>query len=395
MAVTAEIINNPWFRLGLVDDTNNAIYCIVAGNPKNGKIIRFVGNLTGKAVDPLTGKLHLLNPGEDPDPGEDELQTLIRKFGKRFVRIPIIQNLKPLKIDRVTFKTTKEKGSRLKDQLNAETIYVYGLLDKFPRPTYHEAFDGSKNLTFGVISTASIEVIDARPAFELYADNLLEILSQKISGYLSGVILKLSYDDYKKRGNELTALELNGLNKIIAELGLTATSLTLSDPELPEEIQKEMEQGEIATVKANAKAEEGRGLGDYHRNVAKGQAEGIGLVGKAEAGRVGSMIDMLKTNGVARKDAALLVTETSVRLATATAIGNLKGTVAVGGNPNMSILAGLNGPIGLTGDDGNDDSTDATPSDGTDKSPVSSSPLVPVVQSTQNRSGKRRKRHGK
>lgn len=272
---------------------------------------------------------------------------------------------------------------------------MYGLLDKFPRPTYHEAFDGSKNLTFGVISTASIEVIDARPAFELYADNLLEILSQKISGYLSGVILKLSYDDYKKRGNELTALELNGLNKIIAELGLTATSLTLSDPELPEEIQKEMEQGEIATVKANAKAEEGRGLGDYHRNVAKGQAEGIGLVGKAEAGRVGSMIDMLKTNGVARKDAALLVTETSVRLATATAIGNLKGTVAVGGNPNMSILAGLNGPIGLTGDDGNDDSTDATPSDGTDKSPVSSSPLVPVVQSTQNRSGKRRKRHGK
>jgi hypothetical protein len=346
MAASEAIMNDIWFRMGIAHDTSNVIYCIVGGDKERGNIIRFIGNLEGKVVEPLSGEIRPLKPGEDPNADEDYLQTQLRKWGKRFVRIPIKETLKILTVDRVVYKKTADKTSeRLKDKLSAQTMKVYGLLAEFPRPTYHEAFDSKQKATFSIVSLATIEVINARPIFEKYSDNFLEMLSEKISGFLSERILKLTIDQYQESEKSFHASQLDkdgrpqleGLNQLLLELGLKCTMLSLSDPELPIEIQRRMEAAAIAAVDAEADRLKGQGAGDKKFYEMDGEARGIARIAEANARRVGAVVDVLHSNGegLNKSRSMIRALEHVESLASADAVGKNQGTFALGANVGL------------------------------------------------------------
>ncbi len=379
MAASEAIMNDVWFRMGIAHDTSNVIYCIVGGDKERGNIIRFVGNLTGKAVDPLTGEIRLLRPGEDPNADEDYLQTLLRKWGKRFVRIPIKEYLKILTVDRVIYKKTADKTSeRLRDKLSSETMKVYGLLGEFPRPTYHEAFDSNKNLTFSIVSLATIEVINARPIFEKYPDNFLEMLSEKISGFLSERILKLTHDEYKQSEKSFDDGELGELNKLLRELGLKCTMLSLSDPELPLEIQRRMEAAAIAAVDAEADRERGRGAGDKIFYEMDGKARGITRMAEANARTVGAIVDVVYSNGdgLDKPKSIERALEHIESLASAEAVGKNQGTFALGG-ANIGLHSWNKRPEAPRRDE-----EDELADEPADEAPVQESTQQPVAVAT-------------
>src|SRR5438874_2235684 len=57
-----------WYYLGFVDDTPNIIRAIVAGKEKTGRIIRYMGNIREKTVDPVTGVVTpYAGPGRHPN----------------------------------------------------------------------------------------------------------------------------------------------------------------------------------------------------------------------------------------------------------------------------------------------------------------------------------------
>ncbi len=118
--------HNLWYYLGFVDDTPNLIRQVIAGNKKNGRPVRYIANLQYGTIDRYTGKIkRRKNP---PLEKEGWLFDLIRVyFGKRWCRVPLIQHIKMLTIDRVVSKDTKSTGGQLADELEAESVSSGGL----------------------------------------------------------------------------------------------------------------------------------------------------------------------------------------------------------------------------------------------------------------------------
>lgn len=358
-----------WYRLGFLNDTPKIIYCIVAGDEKKGRIVGYVGNVEGKIVEYNTGRVRSPEVGESADQGEDPFDTFFRKsFGKRPARIPFLQSVKPLTIDRVVIRNSQELEAiqaerrargvsdklTLDDYIKSETATRYGLYEEILRPTKHRDFDTVDGVRFSVNSLTTLHVEDASPAHTVYQDNLLQTASALISSYISSTILSQGYEAYKKRSNELTPAELEELNKFLDQLGLKATKCVMTDPELNANIQASMEAEVKARNDARAKIATAEGIGSSERIIAEGKAAGIIAIANAESRRIGAVVDAFenKGKGLSGGQAVTAASRHLVGLATADGISKTRGTIAVGAN--HSILS-INNPEKLFEEEESDD----------------------------------------
>ncbi len=330
-----------WRSLGFVDETPNLIRAIVAGNEENGPIINYVGNVKGKEIRP-DGKLkpkrvntkvtieNLTNLVRN----EISIQSwLIKTFGVRWIGLPYLRNVKPVYIDRVVRKDTEETPQekiRLSSALKASKVKKYGLYAEFPRPTYHHELDTKDQVRFNILSTAIVEVEDARPFFEVYSDGFLQTISDIIGTFISNQVLKMDWETYKGKGEksdkqlgtEKFGEAMEDLNLRLKPLGVKVKHLYISDPEISkaaEKMQEALEATRIAKEKANAKLAEADGEGGY-----------IAKIAEAKTRRVSALMEMYVKGGMPAPEALRLATATVVAEINAEAVGKLTTYVAGG-----------------------------------------------------------------
>lgn len=346
--------HDPWYAFGLVDHTPNLIRAVVAGNESSGTILRYMGNLRNdKEVDPKTGKVSeykkKVNPEtgvvercENPFAGEHPLQTIVREsFGKLFYGVPKFRNIKPLMIDRVAKKNTGASKAKPDEQLETSFVRRYGLYQEFLRPTEHPTVDTKDGMRFAVTSNALIKVTDARPAFEMFTDSLLQTISEIISGFVSTKVIDLEWEAYKKageKGNKFLPAELDELNALLIPLGVEVTQLTMSDPVVNPEMQKALELKKTAEEEAKAKKLAGQAQRQYLTDVGEGEAAAIESIAKAKASRFEELIKKyteidLKTGEPAytRAEAIKMANDMISMEFNAEAISKLTGTYVAGG----------------------------------------------------------------
>lgn len=333
-----------WYTFGLIDYTPNVIRAVVAGNESTGPVLRYMGNLrNNKRVDPTTGRVE---PCSDPFAGEHPLQTLVREsFGKLFYGVPGFRNIKPLTIDRVVKKNTGASKVKPDEQLEASFVRRYGLYQEFLRPTEHVNLDTKDGVRFTVTSNAVVEVVDAKPAFEIFTDSLLQTISELIAGFVSTKVIALDWERYKEAGtggNKFSPAELNDeLNVLLIPLGVRVTQLTMSDPTLNADMQKALEQKKTAQEKAAARALEGEGEKKYLISVGEGQATQIERIAKAKAKRFEELVTLYTTDGAFTRDRAVEMANAMINNEfNAEAISKLTGTYVAGG---VGVQLGIQG----------------------------------------------------
>ncbi|KND47761.1 MAG: hypothetical protein AB201_02405 [Parcubacteria bacterium C7867-006] len=323
--------HNLWYHLGFVDDTPNLIRQVVAGSAKSGRPIRYFGNLHDGVIDEATGII-TSNPNP-PLLSEGWFLNLIRKhFGKRWCRIPIIQHVKPLTIDRVVSKDTKSTVNELSDELDASTVVKEGLYRLILRPTLHKDVDAKNNIRFSVISYAVLEVFDAKPAFNIYPDSYLITVSKLISAYLSKNTFKLSYDEYKERGNSFEKEQIDELNGVLLSLGIRCKELRMGDPELNKSVQESLEKEAKAEQEAKAQKRKGQGQKDYDTLVSEGQSQAIRNLAAAKASRFSELINLYKNEGLTGSEAVDRANAMISAEFNADAVRQLQGTYVASGN---------------------------------------------------------------
>jgi hypothetical protein len=348
---THDEVKGFWQYFGLVDDTPNMIRAVVAGNENKGPIIRYIANVTGMKYDPDQKMLVPLeeigkdNKGkpifENPYADESLLGTFLReKFGKRIYGWPIINNIRPLQIDRVVrAKTTTEKLT-LADQLSASSVKRYGLKVLIFRPTFHDDLDTNDGIRFSVISYATLEVFNPEPAFTVYNDDLLPNISEIISGLISLKVLPNSWNHYKTIGKEIQPHELTHLNQKLESMGVKIRQLTMSDPEINSDMQKTLEIKKTAVETAAARKLAGTGEKDYAIEVGKGQAKAIEIIAVAKASRFAQLIDLYIKNGWSNKEAVDKANAMISAEFNADAIGKLTTYVAGGAGIQITTSGG-------------------------------------------------------
>jgi regulator of protease activity HflC (stomatin/prohibitin superfamily) len=327
-------VKDIWQSLGLVDDSPNLIRAKVAGNENTGPILEYFGNVRGKKVEP-NGVVRPLHPNEDHYADETDIEALIRTtFGKRVYGLPIIRNIRPLTIDRVVVKDTERTLLDPAQELTASFVKRYGLYENFLRPTKHVNVDTKDGVRFTVTSYVVLDVVDAKPAFEIYPDSLLQTISKIVSGFISTKVIALNWDEYKAKGSngqKFTQAELEELNLLLQPLGLIVKQFTMSDPVLNPQIQQAFERKATAVETAAAKREEGAGERDYRKSVAEGDAMGIERLAVAKRKRFEELVTLYKANGVTAPDAVDKANAMIAAEFNAEAIGKLTGTYVAGG----------------------------------------------------------------
>ena len=342
-----------WYYFGFVDDTPNVMRAVVAGNEKTGGIRRYMGNLSGKYIHPVTGKLTVReNPNnyefEDAHPIFRFIQT---EFGRRWYGIPFIRNVRRVLIDRVVSKNTQATQKSLSDELLANTVVRYGVYDEMIRPTLHKDVDAEDNIRFSAISYSVLEATDAGKIFGKYSDNLLPAASKLISSYFSRKIIKEAYDDYKKGGNLFEQTEIDNINQLLDPLGVRVRQITMGDPELHPDIQKSQQQVAEAKQRANAKEIDGDGERRFKIKVADGdlyatkkEAEGklytAQKVAEGQKVEFETLVKYFKANGASNESAVRLAYDRIVVGLNAEAIGKLQTYVAGQYGIQLGIPAG-------------------------------------------------------
>ncbi len=339
-----------WYRLGFVDYTDNVIYGVLGGNEKRGSIIGFVGNLSKfkKIVDWETGEVKDMPPGYVPE-DDPVLKFLFEQYGKRWVRIPILRSLRPMKIYRVTVRETARQGTALDERLEATSVTRYGLYYEILRPTKHRDIDTGDNRRFSVNSFSTLHVVDAKPAFTVYQDNFLETASDIIATYLSGAILSQGYQTYKDRSkvkdtkNKLSVVELNELNERLKLIGLEVQAVSLSDPELAAKFQDAIDLRVVKEELAEGIRATGKAEADNVEAKLTAEANGRRKINEADATRISAMASAFTRANpdIDRTDAIEMVQERLTADANAKAVGDLKGTYAPsipGGQSNFRVV---------------------------------------------------------
>lgn len=324
-----------WQYFGLVDNSPNLFRAVVAGNESSGPVIKIIATFKDMRYDPKLKRLVPLKAWESQYPDENMFEEFVRvAFGKLYYGLPFIRNVKPLYIDRVVDKDTNAAaGQSLENQLEASMVKRYGLYREIQRPTYHKNVDTKDGVRFNVNSYAFIEVENPEPAFEIYADNLLQTISKIISGFVSSKVILMDWDEYKtagEKGNKFSKTDIEELNILLNKLGLKVTQLTMSDPEANESVQEALERKKKAQEDAAAKRLQGEGEKDYLISVGEGNARVIERIAKANAERFNQLIELYTKNGLSKKDAVDKANAMIAAEFNADAIGKLTGTYAPG-----------------------------------------------------------------
>ncbi len=344
---THDEVHDIWYWFGFVDDSPNVAYQVVAGPAKTGKPKRYMASLEYGFIDQKTGKVHKERQQEFED--NHPLLAYIRNtFGKRWYGIPIINNVKRLTIDRVVSKGTVAKQESLSDELSASTVVRFGLYGEILRPTFHKDIDSKDNVRFSVISYITLYVMDFAPAFNIYADNFLIIISKMISGYVSKRTFLMDYDGYKSEGNAFDPTRLAEVNELLTPLGVVAIKGVMGDPELHPDVQGALEQKAKAKAAADAKREEG--LGEKDRlisvsegtkqktiNEGEGEAQKIERIARARAKRFTELYNVFIGKAFSEADAVRMANEQVIAEFSAEAIGKLTTYVAGGSGVQVSI----------------------------------------------------------
>lgn len=346
-----------WYYLGFVDASPNTVRQVVAGSARSGKPKRYFGHIDYGVVDPETGKVY--KKGEIPDSytefesGEGKFKALLRlileNFGKRWYGIPFISNVKSLHIDRVVSKATSANQDSLSDELESKQVVRYGYYGEILRPTLHRNSDDKDNLRFSFISYAVIRIMDFAPAFNIYNDNLLVMVSKVISGFISKSTFKMTYEQYKETGTKLTPEQTKELETILSAIvPFEIVEFSMGDPELHPEIQKAMEQKVVAKQAAEARRETGSGERDYLISVSEGtkqktinegegEAQKIERIARARAQRFTELYNVFIGKAFSEADAMRMANEQVIAEFSAEAIGKLTTYVAGGSGVQVSI----------------------------------------------------------
>lgn len=338
---THDEVKSFWQYFGLVDDTPNLIRAVVAGNEDKGPIVGYLTDGSSK-FDPILKRLVPIAPGEDPYADENPLEKILRtKFGKRIYGWPLISNIRPLQIDRVVKAKTTTQKLKLADQLSASSVKRYGLKEKIFRPTYHDDLDTTDGTRFSVTSYATLRVFNPEPAFTIYSDDLLPNISEIISGLISSKVLPYDWEHYKETRREGIHLdELTALNLKLEPLGVEITQLTMSDPEVNDDMQAALEAEKKAERAAAAKIREGTGQRYFDIQIAEGQSVAIERLAKAKAARISELVAFYERKGILVEKAVEMANDLVAREFTAESIAKLQGTYAPGLGAGVIGLGG-------------------------------------------------------
>lgn len=281
-----------WAWFGYVSNTPNTYRAIVQGNENDGPIIEYIS--PGMIRDRATRRMRPMTNDEMQKYASD---IICRKFGKIRFGDPVLNNLRPLRIDRVVKLETAKAGSTLAEQLTAKSVTRYGLKETIFRPTYQKDLDTTDGTRFNVTSYATLRIFDPAPAYEIYPDNFLETISEVIAGLISKKkVLPYDWEHYKAIGKDVTTDDLAELNTKLEPMGVEILSLTMSDPEINADMQEALERAKKADEDRKAKKKAGEAERDYQIDVAKGAAKAMERLAKAKRARMTELIE----EGIAR-----------------------------------------------------------------------------------------------
>ena len=330
-------VKSIWQYLGLVDNTPNLFWAVVAGDEEKGPIVGYMANVEGMRCDWATGLLTPLAVGENPYAGESEIEKFIRvTFGKRVFGWPIIRSIRPVYIERTVRSGVSTDVATLSGQLESSVVKRYGLRVEIFRPTLHTDVDTSDGKRFTVISYAIVDVVDPRPAFTVYKRGLLETVSEKIASFFSVKVLGMTWEDYKLQGTADAKFNASELDATLFPLGVKVRQLTVSDPELNAAIQAAIDKRATAVEEKATRVIASEGDREARINVATGEAQAIEKIAVAKRKRVEELVTLYKANGVDQVEAVKMANIQVAAEFTAEAISKLTGTY-VAGNAGVQI----------------------------------------------------------
>lgn len=330
----------------------NSIKAIVT----NGRLVRFISNVKGKAIDQSDNKLKkikLIKKENLPKFTWWE-EIFIKHLGLWWVGVPFLRQVQPLPVDRVVLKPNQEDLNGVLGRLVSKVVTKYELYATFPRPFEMKEVDTNDGFKLDFRLTAMVEVYDPYPAyFELKVDFLRTITSLN-SSYVGDLLKGLSWDEYKKGPKDVVKgrisslfdleeleqrLEVTGSRDKILEIedfGISPSSKRLQDAVEEGKIETEKGKGTINAAKAAKEAAILKAEGEKRRRTLEGEgdAAAIEVIAKAKAKRYTELIATYTRMGFDGRTAAEKADEQISREFKWDAVGKLPGTYVENGNNN-------------------------------------------------------------
>ncbi len=334
----------------------NSIKAIVT----NGRLVRFISNVKGKAIDQSDKKLKKIELIEEENLPKFTWweKIFIKHLGLWWVGVPFLRQVQPLPVDRVVLKPNQEDLNGVLGRLVSKVVTKYELYATFPRPFEMKEVDTMDGFKIDFRFTAMVEVYDPYPAFfELKLDFLRTITSLNAS-YVGDLMKGLSWEEYKKgpkdtvKGQISSLFNLQELEKRlevtgtcdrileIEDFGISLSSKRLQDAVEEEKIETEKGKGKIRAAKAERDATILKAEGEKKRRILEGEgdAAAIEVIAKAKAKRYTELIATYTRMGFDGRTAAEKADEQISREFKWDAIGKLPGTYVENGNAVQPTL---------------------------------------------------------
>lgn len=327
----------------------NSIKAIVT----NGRLVRFISNVKGKAIDQSDNRLKPLKEIK-----KENLPTFtwwealfIKWLGLWWVGFPFIRQLQPLPVDRVVLKPNQEDLDGVLGRLVSRVVTKYELYATFPRPFEMKEVDTNDGFKIDFRFTAMMEVYDPYPAFfELKLDFLRTITSLN-SSYVGDLMKGLSWEDFKKgpkdtvKGKISSLFDLEELEKRLEVTGACDRILEVEDfgiSKSSERLQKAVEEQKIADEEGKAaekkathakKATITNAEAEKQKRILEGEgdAAAIEVIAKAKAKRYTELIATYTRMGFDGRTAAEKADEQISREFKWDAVSKMPGTYVEGG----------------------------------------------------------------